>query len=481
MHRSAETERTREKGCQNMVGPKETAELQEKPFRAYLPIVISIMLTVFVAGGFGGTGGLFMPVLAQHYGVHVSDISIYMTIGGFVMAVAGPLLGRAFVKFPIKVGGVVLLLIQTVTYIAFAVSLDVTGIVVAGTFQYAFGMLIVSMYVPTVVNRWFKDRAGTILGLSAAMTGAGGALWLLVAQAVIDSFGYQSAYWLFAVLCAVCIPLVLYVGNKPSDKGMLSYVDAKSVAEASSAQEAVEKKNWSVDPNRAVKSASFWFLVLFIVCCQGGVKVANFFPTYVNSLSDAGVAVFISGALLASLVMVGQAIFKVVIGMSSDITSPKKAMFIGAGAGIVAVLLIWLCATTPLLPVGGLIFGLYYACPAVLMPLVAGYAFGTGPNFSVTWGRALLPSGILMAPFTSIWPLVSENFGWSAVYMGVIACICLFVAFGTLSMKTSKGLPHETISVGGNLEDNIENAEKAGAAAESPASSKTQSAYAQGQ
>lgn len=447
-----------------MRAPKDTPDLQEKPFRAYLPVAFSIMFTVFVAGGIAGTGGLFMPILAQHYGVHVSDISVYMTIGGVVMAFAAPLLGRAFVKFPVKIGGAALLLIQTVTFIGFAISLDVSGIVLAGTIQYAFGMLIVTLYVPTVVNRWFKDRAGTILGVSAAMTGAGGAFWLIVAQGIIDSLGYQAAYWIFAACCLCCIPFILHVvGNKPSDKGMLSYVNAKSISEASSAQEAVEKKNWSVDPNRAVKSASFWLLVLFIACCQGGVKVANFFPTYVNSLTEAGVAVFISGAVLASLVMVGQAIFKVVIGMSSDATSPLKAMFIAAGAGIVSVLLIWLCATSPLLPVGGLIFGLYYACPAVLMPLVAGYAFGTGPNFAVIWGRAVLPSGLLMAPFTSIWPLLGENFGWSAVYLGVICCICLFVVFGTLSMKTSKSLPHETIAVGGSLEGNIERASEASA------------------
>lgn len=442
-----------------MSASNEATELREKPFRSYVPVVLSIMFTVFVAGGIAGTGGLFMPLLAQHYGVHVSDISVYMTIGGFVMAVAGPFLGRAFVKFPIKIGGAILLLLQTVTYIGFATSLDVNGIVIAGTIQYAFGMLIVSLYVPTVVNRWFKDRAGTILGISAAMTGAGGAFWLIVAQGIIDNFGFQAAYWIFAVCCLVCIPFILLVvGNKPSDKGMLSYVDAKSVAEASSAQEAVEMKNWSVDPNRAIKSASFWLLVLFIVFCQGGVKVANFFPTYVNSLAAAGAAVFISGALLSSLVMVGQAVFKVVIGMSSDATTPAKTMVIAAVAGVTSILLIWMCATTPLLPLGGLIFGLYYACPAVLMPLVAAYSFGSGPNFAVIWGRALLPSGILMAPFNSIWPLMGENFGWGSVYAGVIVCICLFVVFGTLSMKTSKGLPHEIISVGGSIEGNIEDA-----------------------
>lgn len=438
-----------------MSSTQESGALKERTFKAYTPVVFAIMFTVFVAGGFAGTGGLFMPLLAKTYGVHVSDISIYMTIGGFVMALAGPALGRAFVKFPVRIGGVILLLIQSVTYVVFATSMTVEGIVAAGTIQYAFGMLIVSLYVPTVVNRWFKDRAGTILGLSAAMTGAGGALWLIVAQWVIDSFGYQACYMFFAVACVLCIPFVWFIiRNKPSDKGMLPYVNAQSVEHAASAQAAVEAKNWSVDPNRAVKSAAFWLMVLFITFCQGGVKVANFFPTYVNSVADAGGAVFLTGAVLASLVMVGQAVFKVVIGMSSDATSPHKALFIGAGAGIVAIILIWQCVATPLLPIGGLVFGLYYACPAVLMPLVAGYIFGTGPNFSVIWGRALLPSGILMAPFTSIWPLLAENFGgYGITFAAVIGCICLCVVFGSLAMSAGKKLPHETIKVGGDLEE----------------------------
>ncbi len=440
---------------------KGSEALQEKPFRAYLPVVFALMFTVFIAGGFGGTGGLFMPLLAQHYGVNVSDISIYMTIGGFVMAIAGPALGRAFVKFPARVCGTALLLSQTITYMVFATSMTVEGIVIAGVIQYAFGMLYVSMYVPTVINRWFKDRAGTILGLSAAMTGAGGALWLIVAQWIIDNFGFQSCYWMFAVACLLCLPFVLFaIGDKPSDKGMLSYVNSKSIEKAESAESAVEAKNWSVDPNLAIKTAPFWLMVLFIACCQGGVKVANFFPTYVNSVAELGGAVFLTGAMLSSLVMVGQAIFKVVIGMSSDATSPHKALFIGAAAGAIAIILIWQFVSTPLLVVGGLIFGLYYGCPAVLMPLVAGYIFGTGPNFSVIWGRALLPSGILMAPFTSIWPLMAENFGgYGATFAGVLVCLALCVVFGSLAMKLGEGLPRTTVAVGGSIEEQIKEAE----------------------
>ena len=253
------------------------------------------------------------------------------------------------------------------------------------------------------------------------------------------------------------------IGDKPSDKGMLSFVDSKSIEKAASAQKAVEEKNWSVDPNRALKSAAFWLLVLFIACCQGGVKVANFFPAYVNSVAELGGAVFLTGAALSSLVMVGQAIFKVVIGVSSDIASPHKALYIGAIAGALAIILIWQCVSSPLLVVGGLIFGLYYGCPAVLMPLVAGYIFGTGPNFSVIWGRALLPSGILMAPFTSIWPLLAENFGgYGATFAGVLVCLVFCVIFGSLAMRLGKGLPHTTISVGGDIENQIKAVKESG-------------------
>lgn len=440
---------------------KGSEALQEKPFRAYIPVVFALMYTVFIAGGFSGTSGIFMPLLADTYSVNVSDISIYMTIGGIIMAVGGPLLGRAFVKFPVKICGAALMLTQTIAYVIFAMSITVEGVVLAGVIQYAFVMLLVSLYVPTVINRWFKDCAGTILGLSAAMTGAGGALWLIVAQSIIDSLGYQACYWMFAVACLTCVPFVLFVvGDKPSDKGMLAYVNTKSIEKAESAESAVEAKNWSVDPSLAVKSAPFWLVVLFIACCQGGVKVANFFPTYVNSVAELGGAVFISGAMLSSLVMVGQAIFKVVIGMSSDATSPHKALFIGAGAGAIAIILIWQFVSTPLLAVGGLIFGLYYGCPAVLMPLVGGYIFGTGPNFSVIWGRALLPSGILMAPFTSIWPLIAENFGgYGSAFAGVLVCLTLCVFFGSLAMKLGEKLPHITVAVGGPIEAQIGEAE----------------------
>ncbi len=438
-------------------------DLVAKPFSSYIPIIISVMLVALLPGGFAGTASLMLPLLAGDYQVNVSAVSVYMSIGGILMALMGPFMGKIFFSFDVKIGGIVLLFIQTASYVLLATNFAVPEIIVVAAIQYAFGLLLVTLYVPTVVNRWFKDRSGTVLGLSAAMTGIGGAIFIMVAQVVIDSFGYRSVYWMFAALTLVCVPFILVVaGGKPSDRGMLPYVSAVSGEAAADVKAVAEGKNWSVNPKVATKSVAFWTLVIMIVFCQATVMVAQFFPAYVNSIAATGGTAFITGALLATLVMIGQAVFKVVLGMTSDAASPARTIFIAAGAGIVALLCIWFGASTFALPVGGLIFGMFYACPAVLMPLVAGYAFGTGPNFSVIWGRTMLPSGLLTAPAPTLWPLIAENFGgYGATFACAICCVIVFTLFGFLTMRASKNLPHETIEVGTDtIEEAVQHAEQ---------------------
>lgn len=439
----------------------EAKELQEKPFAAYIPIIVSCIVVGLVAGGFGGSMGLFLPLMAEDNGVPVSTISVYMTIGGILMALFGPFLGRLFVKFDIRIVSSVLILLQTACFASLALNQSTMQIIITGAIQYPSGLLLVSLYLPTIINRWFKDNAGSVLGAAAAMTGIGGAMWLMIGQAIIDASDYRTAFMVFAVAALICLPFTAIVCKSyPSLRGMLPYVNSKKAPEDADAAKVAAEKNWSVNPKVALKSPAFWVLVLAVFCAQSATLVAQYFPTYVNGLVNAGVNAFATGAIVSSCLMIGQAFFKFALGTLVDHTVKGTIGCIMVGA-VVGVLCMWLTPTTFLLPVGGFLYGLIYASPAVLNALIAGKCFGTGPNFSVIWGRTMLPSGLMCAPIPVLWPFLAETFGgYGIVFACAIILICLYGVLLMTSVKLSEKLPHETIEIGLPLDQAVEEADE---------------------
>lgn len=86
---------------------------------------------------------------------------------------------------------------------------------------------------------------------------------------------------------------------------------------------------------------------------------------------------------------------------------------------------------------------MFYATPVVLSPLIGGAIFGTGKEYSVIWGRTMLPSNLLACPAGIVWPLLAENFGgFDVVFIGGILLILVFAFGATAAIKLGKKLPH---------------------------------------
>lgn len=422
--------------------------LVSKSFYSYIPIAITTMVMALVPGALvTSCMSIFFPMLANDYGVPVSQITVYMTVGGVLMALVGPAIGKICATVDLRIVGGCLVGAVALCFLSLSMSGSLVQVWVSASIMMPCAMLGIGMFNPVLINRWFKDRAGALLGFSAAFTGVGGVIFLQIDQAIINMADYRMAFLVNAVIVAViALPCVLFlIRSKPSDKGMLPYTNTNKEGKAGDDAAALKRaasRNWSVDPKIALRSPAFWTLCVAIALANSTVLVAQFFPTYVTSLESTGVAAFVTGATLASFTMAGQAICKFLLGAGSDF-SPTKTVMVSSAVGIIAILFIWLGSQTFLLPTGGFVFGMFYAAPIVLMPLVAGAIFGTGDNYSVIWGRTLLPAGLLAAPAGVVWPWISETFGgFDAVFIAGIACILIYAALIFIAMAIGKKLPH---------------------------------------
>ena len=76
----------------------------------------------------------------------------------------------------------------------------------------------------TVVNRWFVQRRGTIMGILTASTATGQMIFLPLEAHVVERQGWRTVALLVAGVVALLLPLVaLLVRDRPADAGVLPY------------------------------------------------------------------------------------------------------------------------------------------------------------------------------------------------------------------------------------------------------------------
>jgi sugar phosphate permease len=83
----------------------------------------------------------------------------------------------------------------------------------------------------TVASRWFTKRRGLVVGLLSASSATGQLLFLPVAAWLSEHIGWRQAMVPAAVLCLVCLVLVmLFMRDHPGDVDLASYGDDEVVA-----------------------------------------------------------------------------------------------------------------------------------------------------------------------------------------------------------------------------------------------------------
>lgn len=105
--------------------------------------------------------------------------------------------------------------------------------------------------------------------------------------------------------------------------------------------------------------------------------VANQFPTYTKQLEGVPFDALAVGLMMATVMMIAQAICKVALGVVADknIKISFVATFV---AGISGVILVWFGTASPfILYAGAAIFGFFYAACMVLTPCIVRRLFGT--------------------------------------------------------------------------------------------------------
>ena len=299
---------------------------------AWFVLLGVILIRGFAGGGLNTVSALFLPPVAAELGVGIGSLAIYLSITSVVMVFWLPIAGRIINKYDIRAVVLAGALLQAVSFAAFGRMNSVYGWYLLAV-PYSMGATILANLLgPILINRWFAKNTGLMLGIQMAFVGLFGAVFQPVTSGLIARRGWRASYFILgiAVLAAVLIPGLLLLRDRPGDKGLAPY----GQEEGPRAARARPGGQLNVGQAAALRSLSFYLLLLFMIAITGVAVFSQHIPSYGGLL---GYSLERTGTALA-LASVGSAIGSIAIGMVSDRIGALKTCYGMLGVGLVAIL-----------------------------------------------------------------------------------------------------------------------------------------------
>ncbi|MBD3881973.1 MFS transporter [Phormidium tenue FACHB-886] len=234
-------------------------------------------LALLIAAGIRSAPGVLMVPLEQDFGWTRATISLAISINLVLYGLIGPFAATVAERIGIRkamlfslgllVVGVGLTPLMTQSWQLILL----WGVVVGG----GSGMLALVLGA-IVVNRWFAERRGLVLGVLTASTATGQLVFLPLLASLVERFGWRIAVLLIAGVALLVMPLIgLLMRSRPSDVGLRALGERAAEHSPEIAPSRTPSAPPSQNPiaatlsdlKRGTQSGDFWLLAgSFFVC-----------------------------------------------------------------------------------------------------------------------------------------------------------------------------------------------------------------------
>jgi MFS transporter, OFA family, oxalate/formate antiporter len=239
---------------------------------------------------------LFVHPIAQKHGWSVAAIQVAFSIfvaletwltpvEGWIVDKIGPQSGP---KLMVAFGGVLIALGWIANSYASSLEMLYLGAVLAGIGGGAVYATCVGQAV-----KWFPDRRGLAVGITAAGFGAGAALTVVPIREVIAAAGYETAFFWFGIGQGVIVFMLAWLLRAP-EPGELAGAAAPKVVVS----------NRSYTPGEVLTSPIFWIMyVMFVIVAASGLMATAQVALIARDYNIANIAI-IGGATALSVALV---------------------------------------------------------------------------------------------------------------------------------------------------------------------------------
>jgi MFS transporter, OFA family, oxalate/formate antiporter len=389
----------------------------------WLQLIIGIVCMVMVANlQYGWT--LFVHPMNVAHGWAVADIQVafgifvaletWLTpIEGWIVDRIGPKNGP---RLMIAFGGVMVAIAWIINAGAQSLPILYVGAALSGTGAGA-------VYATCVGNavKWFPDRRGLAVGLTAAGFGAGAALTVIPIRAVIAAHGYAAAFFWFGLIQGIIVFVLAWLMRAPYPAETAGAAPPKVIQTAE-----------SYSPQAMLMTPVFWVLyVMFLLVAASGLMATAQIALIARDYHVANTVLLLGGTTLTVALLVdnvANGLARPLFGWISDHIGREYTMAIAFGLGGIAYWLLGALGAAPwaFVVFAGLIFltwGEIYS----LFPSTCTDSFG--PKYATTNLSFLYTSKGVAAFLVPLANLIKNATGsWHMVF--VVTAIMNFVVVG---------------------------------------------------
>ncbi len=257
--------------------------------------------------------------------------------------------GRPF----IVVGGIVL---SVSLYSLSGISTLSQWLVLNGLILTIGAAMIGNLVVNVTLGKWFVERRGRSVALAGMGISLGGILLPPITTWIVDAFGWRTSWQLLGFGAALfTLPMALIVRRSPEDYNL--FPDGKTRQQVAEGQAAAAKADYdkSMTRSQAMRTSSFYFLVLAFGLFQ--ISITTMLLQTIPLMTDAGYSRLVASSMI-SIASVPAFFSKPLWGILINRHSAKKLAAIGAAiTGLSVMLIVFsVAAHIDLLVYGGFLF-----------------------------------------------------------------------------------------------------------------------------
>jgi MFS transporter, OFA family, oxalate/formate antiporter len=308
----------------------------------WVNLIFCIICMVMIANlQYGWT--LFVNPINKAHGWSIASIQVafavfialetWLTpIEGWIVDMLGPNRGP---KLVVSFGGIMVAIGWVLNAYADSLTILYLGAVISGIGGGAIYATSVGLAV-----KWFPDRRGLAVGLTAAGYGAGAAITVIPIRYVIDTYGYQSAFLWFGLIQGGVVFVLAFLLRGP-EAGEMAGAPAPKVVQSAR----------SFTPKEVLMTPVFWLLyIMFVmVSASGLMATAQIAPIAADFNVGNSIVFFGATTLTAALIIdnIANGAARPLFGWISDNIGREYTMAIAFGLGAVAYWLLGSLGTAP--------------------------------------------------------------------------------------------------------------------------------------
>ena len=388
-------------------------------------LIMSAMIAGTVSFGF------FMDPVTSDLGFDRSTFSLYFSLITIVGTVTLPAYGKLIARFGTRrfvvIGGT--WTGATMAALSLCTTLPmfylVGCLIGLGFFACSYAV------VPVIVNEWFVEKNGFVMGAVAACGGIVAMVLSLVFPVVIESAGWQMGYVLLGVVVfALTTPVgALLLKSSPSDVGLTAFGAEEGDARSTEGELA------GIPYRQALKMPQLWAILAAFLLLAVTVTITQHLAAYfVSTGFDPIMAGVFMSVISAGLIFTSSG-----AGIVADKLGLVKTLFLCSALYLASFILLPASASIVVICIALILMSIGNANTSVFAPMVTGSVFGQR-DYAAIWGLVSMANVLGQAIGAPLWGLAFDLTGSYIPGMYVSAAvIALSFAMLAWASRNSKG------------------------------------------